>query len=189
MDAPTWWADVQQDRDNLVAGARRSADLWLQEDVDFVPRRRLTRTTGPMTTSGPIELELDADHPLHGVFVAAETPRVIELVSDPLTDRDLAPLDDRVAAAIADDDAYLSPPPPAGQRRTVQITGRPAEAAIVSRARRHRPRTTADRIGGRPDRIALWAVVLGAVLIILAVLSSSSQAAEIAHHATLLAPR
>ena len=35
-------------------------------------------------------------------------------------------------------------------------------------------------VGQRPDRIVLWAVALGAILILLAAMTSSSQAAEIA---------
>jgi hypothetical protein len=44
-------------------------------------------------------------------------------------------------------------------------------------AQRHRGRTASDRVGHRPDRIALWAVALGAILILLAAMTSSSQAA------------
>jgi hypothetical protein len=183
MDAPTWWADVQQDRDNLAGRGRQPADVWLEDDLDFVPRRRMSRSGSTITIERPVSEGSGADDPLHGVFIPTPAPRVIELVADPLLD---VSIDDEV---IVDEDGYLSPPPPPGQRRTVQITGRPAEARVVSRALRHRPRTTADRLGPRPDRIALWAVVLGAILILLAAFSSSSQAAELAHHATLLSPR
>jgi hypothetical protein len=53
-------------------------------------------------------------------------------------------------------------------------------------AQRHRGRTTSDRVGHRPDRIALWAVALGAILILLAAMTSSSQAAV--RHAKAAAP-
>lgn len=76
-------------------------------------------------------------------------------------------------------------------RRTVSITGRPqavaaprlrlveqapAPAASSSNARaRRRPRPRPiDRVGGRPDRIAAWAVVLGFLLVLVAVLSAHS---------------
>jgi hypothetical protein len=181
-DTPTWWADVQQDRDKLAG--HRQAEVWLEEDLDFVPRRRMSRRGSTITIERDVVDDRGADHPMHGVFVTAAPPRVIELVADTSVgphrhDVDLHDEDpygdDRRAA-----DDYLSPPPPAGQRRTVQITGRPAEIPVVSRALRHRPRTTADRVGHRPDRIVLWAVVMGAILILLAILSSSSQAAELA---------
>ncbi|MDX6732520.1 MAG: hypothetical protein QOC54_2468 [Baekduia sp.] len=188
-ETPNWWADVQQERDDLAGPGRRPADDWLGEEIDFVPRRRMARgTTG--TAEG-------AGHPLHGVFVPAAphapvrgaTSMTIELGGDTLA---AAPAPDErpsiVPAAASDvahelahlsaaDDPFASPPPPPGSRRTVQIKGRPGDIALPSMARRHRPRTASDRVGPRPDRIALWAVALGAILIILAAMTSSSQAA------------
>jgi hypothetical protein len=250
-DAPNWWADVQQEREDLAAPGRRPADDWLGEDIDFVPRRRMTR-------SRPVEAPLDdrlvvatdgahatdgVAHPLHGVFVPAEaatartlelvseddiafasraaTSRTVELVSEDddanarraravaraielddargarsrtiglLSDDDAPALEAATQADVAHelahlsaaDDPFASPPPPAGQRRTIQIKGRPTEAGRLasvaqrSMAQRHRGRTTSDRVGHRPDRIALWAVALGAILILLAAMTSSSQAA------------
>jgi hypothetical protein len=177
-DAPNWWADVQQEREDLAgAGAgRRPADDWLGEDIDFAPRRRFTT-----------ERE-GAVHPLHGVFVPTASPatsRTIELTTDggpaivPAIPADVAHELTHLSAA---DDPFATPPPPAGTRRTVQIKGRPAESRMPSMAQRHRGRTASDRIGARPDRIALWAVALGAILILLAAMTSSSQAAVV-HHA------
>jgi hypothetical protein len=183
--APNWWADVQQDRDDLTGPGRRPADDWLGEEIDFVPRRRLTRSS-----QTAVEPE-GADHPLHGVFVpaaphapvraaAAPTSMTIELGGDEPAELVAASPSDvahELAHLSAADDPFASPPPPAGTRRTVQIKGRPDEIRMPSMARRHRPRTASDRVGHRPDRIALWAVALGAILIILAVMTSSSQAA------------
>jgi hypothetical protein len=157
-DSPSWWADVQQDRDDL--GGRRPAEEWLDEDVEFIPRRRFPRS-----------VQLDrgtADHPLHGVFVHAESePRDVRSA--------------QVSSAGA-------PAPRADARRTVHITGRPDERRSLTPSRRHRPRTASDRVGHRPDRIALWAVLLGVVLIILAFSSSNSHAAtHVATHAAALA--
>ena len=76
-DAPNWWADVQQERDDLAAPGRRPADDWLGEDIDFVPRRRMSRERA---AAAPLDDRLavaadDADlgpaHALHGVFVPA----------------------------------------------------------------------------------------------------------------------
>lgn len=54
-------------------------------------------------------------------------------------------------------------------RRTVEITGRPEPRAIE----RRRPQKSAvDRIGHRPDHVAMWAFALGMLLIVLAVLSA-----------------
>jgi hypothetical protein len=164
-DAPGWWADVQQEREDLVEPGRRPADDWLGEEIDFVPRRRITRraTTATTALAGAAAAarrddDIGAAHPLHGVFLGADAPRA---------ERPTAPADD----------PFATPPPPPGTRRTVQITGRPEIVRAPSTAQRLRGRTAVDRVGHRPDRIALWAVLLGAILIVLAAMSSSSQAA------------
>jgi hypothetical protein len=208
-DAPNWWADVQQEREDLAGPGRRPADDWLGEDIDFVPRRRMTREPGAAAAAAPLDdrlaaaassrdADLDSAHALHGVFVPASagaTTRTIELLTDAPSAEGPAPADavaHELAHLSAADDPFASPPPPAGVRRTVQIKGRPTEAgrlaAIAERsmAQRHRGRTTSDRVGHRPDRIALWAVALGAVLILLAAMTSSSQAAV--RHARTTAP-
>lgn len=61
-------------------------------------------------------------------------------------------------------------------RRTVQITGRGAERNLPATRptlRRH------EREGFRPDRAALWAVLLGMLLIVVA--ATSAHAAVLAH--------
>jgi hypothetical protein len=251
-EAPNWWADVQQEREDLAAPGRRPAEDWLGEDIDFVPRRRMARAdvtarddrpvarvatpadTAPPAAPAPIaprtrrtaaspaaaraaaareaaeareaaaareaaEARAAAAHPLHGVFVptaphapvrastTGATSMTIELTTEPLPPLVAATPADVVhelAHLSAADDPFASPPPPAGTRRTVQIKGRPDDTAGRPRsmAQRHRPRTASDRVGPRPDRIALWAVALGAILIILAATTSSSQAA-VSHRA------
>jgi hypothetical protein len=48
------------------------------------------------------------------------------------------------------------------ERRTVQITGRPVSSLRLVEVERRRPsRTAMERLGPRPDRIAMWAVLLG----------------------------
>jgi hypothetical protein len=48
------------------------------------------------------------------------------------------------------------------ERRTVQITGRPVSSLRLVEVERRRPsRTPIERLGPRPDRIAMWAVLLG----------------------------
>jgi hypothetical protein len=192
-DAPTWWADVQQEREDLAGPSRRPADDWLGEDIDFAPRRRMTRAAAAAAEESATTDRDGVAHPLHGVFVptashapvreAVATSRTIELTSN---DRPIiaTPADvvHELAHLSAADDPFATPPPPAGARRTVQIKGRPAESRMPSMAQRHRGRTASDRVGPRPDRIALWAVALGAILILLAAMTSSSQAA-VAHRA------
>lgn len=68
-----------------------------------------------------------------------------------------------------------------GQRRTIVIRGQVAPPSTrrhdyeyESQARRHRPRRASDRIvGNRPDRVAMWAVLMGVFLILVAILTAS----------------
>ena len=59
---------------------------------------------------------------------------------------------------------------PAPGRKTVTITGHP-DRMPVPRAQRP-PRTVVERIGASPDRIAGYAVLLGFMLILIAVLTT-----------------
>jgi hypothetical protein len=66
------------------------------------------------------------------------------------------------------------------RRRTVEITGRTVGAPTLPRLvqidRRRPARRPVERVGPRPDRVALWAVVLGFFLILVAVTSTSHAA-------------
>jgi hypothetical protein len=60
-------------------------------------------------------------------------------------------------------------------RRTVTITGRPEKrfAAPPPRIERRRPRPRASaRLGPRPDRVAMWAVMMALFLILVTVVSA-----------------
>lgn len=67
--------------------------------------------------------------------------------------------------------------PVAAPRRTVVIRGQvapPPRATATGPARRRPPRRTSERIAGtRPDRAALWAVLMGVFLILIAVLTAN----------------
>ena len=66
--------------------------------------------------------------------------------------------------------AELGALPLAGQgRRTVVIRGRGGEPA---RTRRRPPRSMGERVGPRPERLAAYAVALGVLLILIAVLTA-----------------
>ena len=80
---------------------------------------------------------------------------------------------------VQDDDDYESPPA-GGEadgehaptyahngRRSVKITGQP-------QPRRRRRSATASQIEARPDRIALWAVLLGLFLVFMAVATANA---------------
>jgi hypothetical protein len=61
-----------------------------------------------------------------------------------------------------------------GGRRTVMISGRP-EGVARPRPERHRPpRTVAERLGPRPERIVAWAFALGLLLIIIAIATADA---------------
>jgi hypothetical protein len=76
----------------------------------------------------------------------------------------------------------------------VTISGRGTDrqsGAWQSSARRRPPRRARERAGTRPDRIAMWAVLLG-VLLVLAAATSSHAAVHFKPHAALhasVAPR
>jgi hypothetical protein len=59
-------------------------------------------------------------------------------------------------------------------RRTVKIQGRGAERnlPLPDSSRRRPPRRAYERTGFRPDRLAMWAVMLGFVLVLIAILSA-----------------
>lgn len=95
--------------------------------------------------------------------VARERERPVRLI-----DHEATPVD-----FISEPPAPLLP----GQRRTVVIRGRvPAPVAVTPPDRRRPAPRTRDRVGHRPDRVALWAFVLGLLLIIIAVLSAGGSA-------------
>jgi hypothetical protein len=98
-------------------------------------------------------------------------------------ERDATPLDRAPEAPSSAAPTPLSAP---SRRRTVEITGRTVGAPTLPRLvqidRRRPARRAAERVGARPDRLALWAVVLGFFLIFVAV-TSTSHAATRAHSA------
>ena len=69
--------------------------------------------------------------------------------------------------------AWQPPQLDANGRRTVVISGRPGPLGQVP-VRRRPPRTAAERIGARPDRIVAWAVALGLLLIVIAVATANA---------------
>ena len=58
-------------------------------------------------------------------------------------------------------------------RRTVEIRGRTVPAPMVPRPiasdRRRPPRRAIERVGARPDRVAMWALLMGLMLILVAI--------------------
>jgi hypothetical protein len=58
-------------------------------------------------------------------------------------------------------------------RRIIEIRGRTVPAPMVPRPidteRRRPPRRALERVGGRPDRVAMWALLMGLLLILVAI--------------------
>lgn len=80
-------------------------------------------------------------------------------------DEDRRPEPRRLHLVEADSD--YAPTYAANGRRTVKITGQPVPA-------RRRQSARASQIQARPDRIALWAVLLGLFLVFMAVATASA---------------
>jgi hypothetical protein len=80
-----------------------------------------------------------------------------------------APLRDEYAPAGEERVADVYPFPRNGERRTIQIKGQ----TVPPPRRRRTPAAT--RVSARPDRLALWAVVLGLVMIAIAAATAHGQ--------------
>jgi hypothetical protein len=185
-EAQAWWADVQHVRESIER--RRAAGDDSSAPVDAVAERRFSRrATESLPPLDDLEWRSTAGHPT-GRFKRGDhaAPRQRRASAErrgtesPAALLDVAP--DRIDADAADEPAAspsamaaLTAPPP---RRTVQITGRtvaaPALPRLVEVERRRPARRPAERVGPRPDRIALWAVLLGFFLILVAATSSNA---------------
>jgi len=174
------------------SGRRRRpvADWGVGEDMfDHMPRNRFSRAAEAPPRERRFARE-DGERPLRAVEEDAPEPelepevpgagaadgrRTIRIGKD-------EDLPSEIAAITADRDINTDelavPEKGAGvpDRRTVKIGGHPEgslEAARYQRDRARRPRRTAhERIGHRPDRIAMWAFALGLLLILIAVLTA-----------------
>jgi len=115
-------------------------------ELDFTPRPRARRTSGPP--------------------VAAEIHQSIR------------PFDSERAPQTAEPPAVI-PGSGVSGRRTVTIHGRGAERYSTTAQRRRPARRLHEREGFRPDRVAMWAVMLGFILVLVA--ATSSHAVTITH--------
>jgi hypothetical protein len=209
-EAQAWWADVQHVRESIErrragggeSSARLDASSGSSAPLDVPDEQRFTRDAAD---SLPVMDDLDwtsslparsrrFDHTGTGNGRAGRRSSWDEYDAD-------EPLDfDAERAALENPPGHRSPPtadaeaagtmaptalapPPA--RRTVQITGRtvaPSLPRLVEVERRRPARRPVERIGPRPDRVALWAVLLGFFLILVA--ATSSHAATHPAHAS-----
>ncbi len=190
---------VLYDHESEEPGRRRRAvaDWGVGEDIfDRMPSRRFTRAERRAAHSGTIVISRgdvgQGEEPWSEPeprFEPAPEPRRFEraepesrrereveswLDAEPEPRRfepepDLAPAEPpaRLVAASA-------PPEPATdeprERRTVLISGHPGGLPVARPARP--PKTAIERVGARPDRIVAYAVALGFLLVLIAVLTT-----------------
>jgi len=148
---------------------RPVADWGVGDDVfDHMPRRRFAREEHARRGAHGRPSPLPDDAP---ALEAGAVPWGFDAPP-----RDPAPpIDDDPWAVVDVEGAGVVPATrprvvsPDG-RRTVVIGGRPGERPL-DRSRRRPPRTAHERLGARPDRIVAWIVALGALLILIALLS------------------
>jgi hypothetical protein len=180
------------------SGRRRRpvADWGVGEDVfEQMPRNRFSRAADAPARERRFARE-DGERPLRAV---EDGEPAAERKPEPAPEVPRGGVDDgrrtlrigkdedvpsEIAAITADRDINTDevavPVPEKGagvpDRRTVKIGGRPEgslEAARYQRDRARRPKRTAhERVGHRPDRIAMWAFALGLLLILIAILTA-----------------
>lgn len=177
-EAPEWWAHLQRDRAEITG-----ADNWLGEDIDFTPRPDGRRTGGRFERAAtPRRAGHEARRPRTGdearvldalagigdeVAAVATEPLVRGPGSFDVVLGDDGELTSTEVATFSATDVVIPDAPPAPERATVRITGRPER-----RADDRTERGLLELIGPHPDRIAFWVVLLGALLVLLSVLSS-----------------
>jgi len=155
---------------------RRHAPDWGGDALFAAPRsreRQSSRERAAAPQSVPDELIRDAAHDAHPP----------DAMRDPATDGTARALADepfahaRTRESARDEvdrelAALHAASPRTDARRMVRVTGRPGEVASTRPARRRPARPAHERLGPRPDRVAAWAVALGLLLVLIAVLSS-----------------
>ncbi len=194
----SWWTDVEhlregyeRRREAVAEPARRFERIREQSDGRFARGQQAVAPAPALVEREPVMADLapvddllagwDADRPAGPIVReivlerddAPRRPRR-EVATNFSTDRDPnAPRDVEVAELR-------------GGRRTVEIRGRTVAsptptadhgAAVAPAVRRRESGGAVEVFGQRPDRIALWALLLGIVLILVAMGSGDASAA------------
>jgi hypothetical protein len=188
--ARAWWAEVEHLRD----GYEQRADRRRQSDRDNLAERRAARTRR--------REELEAARAATRDAFGDQVPRRrFTRAAAPDGGRHEGP-EVRVDLEAVDLEAMAAAPAAKPIRRTVEIRGRTVGAPATTpvrlqdehefgrpgdrgvRGERRRPsRPAAERIGARPDRVALWALLMGIVLILVAVgTADAATVASVAGH-------
>jgi peptidoglycan hydrolase-like protein with peptidoglycan-binding domain len=197
LSKPTDHTDPIAETRHRALGVRRPAESWIDDDVDFdlksVRSRTIELSAGESTDTKPVE---DSKKRLPKVpSIPRPSVPSVSMPSIPTNTKDLvhgtAQGIDNAALKAAEtakdvgnksaDVARVGAEKVNVKRRAGLPPGRDHErrnkprVAKVTAERRPRKKV-ADRVGSRPDRIVLWAVILGIVLIFIAATSSSKAA-------------
>lgn len=198
MSKSTEHTDPVADTRHRALGVRRPAESWIDDDVDFNIENARSRTielsSGEAADATPHAGQADKRAPKIPSIPRPSVPSV-SMPSIPTNTKDLvqgtAQGIDHAALKAADkakdvghkgaDVARVGAEKVNEKRRAGLPPGRDHERRSKSRiskiAAERRPRKkAADRVGAHPDRIVLWAVILGVVLIFIAWTSSSKAA-------------
>ena len=164
-EARSWWADVADVRETIERRRAGDAPETASTDPgDELAHVRARRAMAARKNPGRFERE-----------APRRTGRF---------DREPGPRTAPSAPPVAPQPSATAPPAGAPhrplmvpvERRTVQITGHPGARAGISGLfeveRRRAVRRPVERIGPEPDRLAMWAVLLGLFLILVAATSS-----------------
>jgi hypothetical protein len=166
-----WWSDVQDLRDSIERKREREARRGLRLDARSAARAVAEREAASPAPTQPGEIPSGGQD-----FIDGDD---LEWATRP---RRRFERSERRGRFTRDRDTPAMPNPlaPPRRRRTVEITGHPEGGPTLPRLveidRRRPARRAVERVGPRPDRIALWAVVLGFFLILVAVTSTSHAA-------------
>jgi hypothetical protein len=185
-ETSAWWSDVQHVRDSIERKREREARRSLRLDARAAARAvaereeaDVARTAARRDVARPGEIpaaDSERDGAMSSELVEGDD---FELATRPRRrfERAAPERRGRFAREVPAPPNPLSPP---ARRRTVEITGHPVGGPTLPRLveidRRRPARRPVERVGPRPDRIALWAVVLGFFLILVAVTSTSHAA-------------
>jgi hypothetical protein len=135
--------------------SRRGEEPRRREEA---PRARFVRDDEPVADEW-LDEAVSEDEPTSRTIVIEREPEIdAEIQAEPYVDE---PLPEEYAPR-----GHVAP----NGRRTVVIGGHPDRLPIP---RTRPPRTAVERIGPRPDRIVGYAVAMGVLLILIAILTSS----------------
>jgi hypothetical protein len=187
--ARPWWADVQHLRPGATgdSDARRAADSgragrFARLGAGEVPATAVA--TAVAIEEVPLLDEIDWHAFVDGHAELEESSFVpAEEIAPAPADADWGFEDVVPPARGADPLAALDwdvfEVPSESRRRTVEIRGQvdraataPVDAEIAPRSRRRPASRRAERLAGRPDRVAMWAFIMGVLLMLVAAISS-----------------